>query len=96
MARGGTVHRAENFDAASAQANDILANEGRGHSVGLHTKDMDRARKLAEQSDVGRVLINQAQTFANGGGFDSGLNFTLSMGGGTWGGAAGRVGAGTW
>ncbi len=33
-----------------------------------------------------RVLINQAHTFANGGGFDSGLNFTLSMGCGTWGG----------
>ena len=44
------------------------------------------ARKLAEETDVVRVLINQAHTFANGGGFDSGLNFTLSMGCGTWGG----------
>ena len=47
---------------------------------------MDRARQLAERSDVVRVLINQAHTFANGGGFDTGLNFTLSMGCGTWGG----------
>ena len=68
-----TVYRAENFDTAIVQANDILAHQGRGHSVGLHTKDMDRARKLAEQSDVVRVLINQAHTFANGGGFDTGL-----------------------
>ena len=45
-----------------------------------------RARKLAEYSDVVRVLINQAHTFGNGGGFDNGLNFTLSMGCGTWGG----------
>jgi sulfoacetaldehyde dehydrogenase len=81
-----TVYRAEDFDAAIVQANDILAHQGRGHSVGLHTKDMDRARKLAEQADVVRVLINQAHTFANGGGFDTGLNFTLSMGCGTWGG----------
>ena len=81
-----TVYRAEDFDTAIVQANDILAHQGRGHSVGLHTKDMDRARKLAEQSDVVRVLINQAHTFANGGGFDTGLNFTLSMGCGTWGG----------
>jgi sulfoacetaldehyde dehydrogenase len=81
-----TVYRAKDFDAAMARTHDILAHQGRGHSVGLHTKDMSRARKLAEQSDVVRVLINQAHTFANGGGFDTGLNFTLSMGCGTWGG----------
>ncbi len=81
-----TVYRAKDFDAAMVRANEILAHQGRGHSVGLHTKDMSRARKLAEQSDVVRVLINQAHTFANGGGFDTGLNFTLSMGCGTWGG----------
>jgi sulfoacetaldehyde dehydrogenase len=76
-----TVYRAEDFDA------DIVGlHDGRGHSVGLHTKDMARAHKLAEQSDVVRVLVNQAHTFANGGGFDTGLNFTLSMGCGTWGG----------
>jgi sulfoacetaldehyde dehydrogenase len=81
-----TVYRAEDFDAAVVQANDILAHQGRGHSVGLHTKDMSRGHVLAERSDVVRVLINQAHTFANGGGFDTGLNFTLSMGCGTWGG----------
>ena len=81
-----TVYRAEDFDAAMVQADDILDHQGRGHSVGLHTKDMSRARTLAERCDVVRVLVNQAHTFANGGGFDSGLNFTLSMGCGTWGG----------
>jgi len=81
-----TVYRAENFDAAIVQANDILAHQGRGHSVGLHTNDISRGRRLAERCDVVRVLINQAHTFANGGGFDTGLNFTLSMGCGTWGG----------
>lgn len=81
-----TVYRARDFDAAMARANEILAHQGRGHSVGLHSKDMSRARKLAERCDVVRVLVNQAHTFANGGGFDTGLNFTLSMGCGTWGG----------
>jgi sulfoacetaldehyde dehydrogenase len=33
---------------------------------------------------VVRVLVNQAHTFGNGGGFDNGLPFTLSMGCGTW------------
>ena len=31
-----------------------------------------------------RVLVNQAHTFGNGGGFDNGLPFTLTMGCGTW------------
>ena len=81
-----TVYRAKDFDAAIVCANEILAQQGRGHSVGLHTKDMSRGRMLAECSDVVRVLVNQAHTFWNGGGFDNGLNFTLSMGCGTWGG----------
>ena len=51
-----------------------------------YTKDLARGRTLAERSDVVRVLVNQAHTFGNGGGFDNGLNFTLSMGCGTWGG----------
>ena len=31
-----------------------------------------------------RVLVNQAHCFGNGGSFDNGLNFTLTMGCGTW------------
>jgi sulfoacetaldehyde dehydrogenase len=81
-----TVYRAKDFDDAAKRAREILDHQGRGHSVGLHTKDMARGRKLAENTDVVRVLINQAHTFGNGGGFDNGLNFTLSMGCGTWGG----------
>ena len=80
------VYRAKDFDEAVTRANEILAHQGRGHSVGLHTKDVRRGRLRAECSDVVRVLINQAHTFGNGGGFDNGLNFTLSMGCGTWGG----------
>ena len=39
---------------------------------------------LAAELDVVRVLVNQAHTFGNGGGFNNGLTFTLSMGCGTW------------
>ena len=81
-----TIYRAKDFDAALARVKEILAHQGRGHSCGLHTKKLDRAGKLAEELDVVRVLVNQAHTFGNGGGFDNGLNFTLSMGCGTWGG----------
>jgi sulfoacetaldehyde dehydrogenase len=78
------VYRAKNFPAARDRVAEILRFQGMGHSCGIHTKDMDHARQLAETLDVVRVLVNQAHTFGNGGSFDNGLNFTLSMGCGTW------------
>ena len=42
------------------------------------------ARRVAEDLKVVRVLVNQAHTFGNGGSFTNGLEFTLSMGCGTW------------
>ncbi len=79
-----TVYRAKTFDDAVGKVRAIMAVKGRGHSVGIHTRDMAHARRLAEELDTARVLVNMAHTFGNGGGFDSGLNFTLSMGCGTW------------
>ena len=79
-----TVYRAADFDAAVQQMRDVMAVKGRGHSVGIHTDDADHARRLAEDLDVVRVLVNQAHAFGNGGSFDNGLDFTLSMGCGTW------------
>lgn len=79
-----TVYRGRDFDDAKRIAAAVLEHQGKGHSVGIHTADMDRARELAEEMDVVRVLVNQAHSFGNGGGFDNGLPFTLSMGCGTW------------
>jgi len=79
-----TVYRARDFEHACQLVHDILAHEGMGHSCGIHTKDPERPRRLAESLDVVRVLVNQAHTFGNGGSFDNGLPFTLSMGCGTW------------
>ncbi len=80
-----TVYRAADFDAALARVREILNWQGAGHSCGIHTAEASHARRLAEKLDVVRVLVNQAHTFGNGGSFDNGLNFTLSMGCGTWG-----------
>ncbi len=79
-----TVYRAQSFDDAVDKVRAIMAVKGRGHSVGIHTREIAHARRLAEELDTARVLVNMAHTFGNGGGFDSGLNFTLSMGCGTW------------
>jgi sulfoacetaldehyde dehydrogenase len=79
-----TIYRARDFAAAKEKIKEILDFQGKGHSCGIHTKDMSRARNLAEDLDVVRVLVNFAHTFGNGGGFNSGLGFTLSMGCGSW------------
>ena len=88
VARGGmgAVYRARDFEEAKDKIRQILNVKGIGHSCGIHTADMEHARELAEEIDVVRVIVNQAHTFANGGSFDNGMNFTLSMGCGTWGG----------
>jgi sulfoacetaldehyde dehydrogenase len=80
------VYRAASFAHAKTICARILDYQGRGHSVGIHTREPAHARELADELDVVRVLVNQAHTFGNGGGFDNGLPFTLSMGCGTWGG----------
>jgi len=79
-----TVYRAKDFAAAKDQVRTVLDYQGKGHSCGIHTSNMVHARELAEDLDVVRVLVNFAHTFGNGGGFDSGLGFTLSMGCGSW------------
>ena len=79
-----TVYRARDFEDAKRIGAELLEHQGKGHSIGIHTKDMDHARELAEDLAVVRVLVNQAHTFGNGGGFETGLPFTLSMGCGTW------------
>ncbi len=81
-----TVYRARDFDHAVELVRDILNVQGRGHSCGIHTRNFDHPTRLAEELDVVRVLVNQAHTFGNGGSFNNALNFTLSMGCGTWGG----------
>jgi sulfoacetaldehyde dehydrogenase len=79
-----TIYRAKDFSDAKRITKAILDYQGRGHSCGIHTKDMAHAREIAGDIDVVRVLVNQAHTFGNGGGYDNGLPFTLTMGCGTW------------
>jgi sulfoacetaldehyde dehydrogenase len=81
-----TMFVVEDFDAAVEKAYDILAFQGAGHSVGLHSTDDHRAMRLGESLPTCRVIVNQAHCFATGGSFDNGLPFSLSMGCGSWGG----------
>ncbi|QWF85286.1 Sulfoacetaldehyde dehydrogenase (acylating) [Amycolatopsis sp. CA-230715] len=79
-----TVYRFTDFDSALEKIQRLLDFQGAGHSCGIHTRSEDRARLVAERLRVARVLVNQAHCFGTGGGFDNGLDFTLTMGAGTW------------
>lgn len=79
-----SVYKGKDFDNCVKICNDILEYEGIGHSVGLHTRYPEMGQEVAERLKVARVLVNQAHTFGNGGGFNNSLPFTLSMGCGTW------------
>ena len=81
-----TLYRVKDFDAAFEQVRSIYAYQGAGHSVGIHTRDEAQVMRLGLEMPAARVIVNQAHAIANGGAFDNGLPFSLSMGCGTWGG----------
>jgi sulfoacetaldehyde dehydrogenase len=80
-----TVYRARDFDHAFSILRDIYAYMGNGHSCGIHTNSDAHVRRLGLEMTVCRVIVNQAHAIANGGSFDNGLPFSLTMGCGTWG-----------
>lgn len=81
-----TAYQYSTFDEALNRLNRIIAHEGRGHSCGIHTTNEDHVQKLALSVKVSRIMVNQVQAFGNGGFFNNGLPFTLTMGCGSWGG----------
>ena len=81
-----TLYLAEDFDHALKLAMKIQNYQGAGHSLGLHSKNDERAHQMAMSAKTCRVIVNQAHCFATGGFFNNGLPFSLSMGCGSWGG----------
>ncbi|MQB01697.1 MAG: aldehyde dehydrogenase family protein [Actinobacteria bacterium] len=79
-----TVYRFDDLDSALDRIDRLYQYQGAGHSCGIHTSDDEKARRVAERLNVARVLVNQAHAMGNGGSFDNGLGFTLTMGAGTW------------
>lgn len=79
------IYRARDFDHAFDTLKSIYAWQGNGHSCGIHTKNNEHIQRLGMEMTVCRVIVNQAHAIANGGNFDNGLPFSLTMGCGTWG-----------
>lgn len=88
LSRVAALYRARDYDHAAEIAARILAYQGAGHSIGIHTARDDRAVELGRHMPTCRVIVNQAHTFATGGAFNNGMPFSLSMGCGGWGGNA--------
>lgn len=81
-----SMYRSADFESAKALAARIMAHQGAGHSIGLHSGNDSRAVSLGAELPTCRVIVNQAHCFATGGSFDNGMPFSLSMGCGSWGG----------
>ncbi len=81
-----TLYKARDFDRAFSTLRAIYDYQGDGHSCGIHTKNNEQIQILGMKMTVCRVIVNQAHAIANGGSFDNGLPFSLTMGCGTWGG----------
>ena len=79
------IYKARDFDHAFDILKAIYAYQGNGHSCGIHTKNNEHIQRLGIEMTVCRVIVNQAHAIANGGSFDNGLPFSLTMGCGTWG-----------
>ena len=79
------LYRVRDFGHAFDTVRELYAYQGAGHSVGIHTKDDAHVMRLGLEMPAARVIVNQAHAIANGGAFDNGLPFSLSMGCGTWG-----------
>ena len=80
-----TIYREDNFETACQKIIELYEFQGKGHSVGLHSKDETRPLEMGLKIPACRVIVNQPHCLATGGSFGNGMPFSLSMGCGTWG-----------
>lgn len=74
------------FDEAVENACINLYKEGAGHSAVMYSNDDDKILAAAKKLPVGRILVNQPGHAAGGDARCNGLEGTVSLGCGSWGG----------
>jgi sulfoacetaldehyde dehydrogenase len=74
------------FEQAVETVQALTSYAGLGHSCGIHTTRAERILALGEKAHVSRMMVRQAQCYANSGNYDNGMPFSLTLGCGTWGG----------
>jgi sulfoacetaldehyde dehydrogenase len=79
-----TVWKWNDFDEIIERVKAMQKFSGHGHSVSIHTERDERRVELALRTNVGRVVCNMPHSYANSGGWTSGLPTTDTLGCGTW------------
>jgi sulfoacetaldehyde dehydrogenase len=79
-----TVWKWNDFDEIIERVKAMQKFSGHGHSVSIHTARDERRVKLALSANVGRVVCNMPHSYANSGGWTSGLPTTDTLGCGSW------------
>jgi sulfoacetaldehyde dehydrogenase len=79
-----TVWQWNDFDEIIERVKAIQKFSGNGHSVSIHTEQDDRRVELALRANVGRVVCSMPHSYANSGGWTSGLPATDTLGCGSW------------
>ncbi len=75
----------DDFADAVDMAQKNLDVEGRGHSISIHSDDMNHIEYAGQTLTVARVLVNQICSTMNGGSFLNSLTPTTTLGCASWG-----------
>ena len=81
-----TIWKYGDFGKAVQMVIDITAFSGYGHSCGIHSTNEAHIMELATKAKVSRMMVRQPQSYGNSGDWVNGMDFTLTLGCGTWGG----------
>ena len=81
-----STYKYKTFHEAIDIAQSNLNIDGRGHSVSIHSDNVENIELAAETLTVSRVLINQICSTSSGGSFFNGLAPTTTLGCASWGG----------
>lgn len=79
-----TVWKWTDFDEMVDRLQKILQFSGEGHSASIHTEIDQRRVQLALRTNVGRIVCSMPHSYANSGGWTSGLPTTDTLGCGSW------------
>ena len=80
-----TVIPYDTFEHGVAMVVENLEFEGKGHSVGVHSKDESHIEYVGLKCPVSRIIVNQPTGTTGGGSYYNGFTPTTTLGCGSWG-----------
>lgn len=80
-----SAYKYDTFEKGIDIARKNLESQGKGHSVSMHSDNVEHIEKVGEELCVSRFVINQVCASSAGGSFFNGLAPTNTLGCGTWG-----------